>query len=149
MKKYTLNYLNSTGCVCCMLPWQLPFHWLDNISIVLCCSIQIPRIILCMCPANERRCYNVTSSLIGWTHTQNDPWIQVCVTKLWIPHGTSHCAARVTKQCTIHAEETWFPDRVRFHWWCCPSQFKSDGNCVLMVLQFCLSGHSRLLQMSK
>ena len=30
-------------------------------------------IILCMCPANERRCYNITSSLIGWAHTQNDP----------------------------------------------------------------------------
>ena len=25
---------------------------------------------LCMCPANERR-YNVTSSLIGWAHTEN------------------------------------------------------------------------------
>ena len=30
-------------------------------------------IILCMRPANERRRYNVTSSLIGWAHTQNDP----------------------------------------------------------------------------
>ena len=30
-------------------------------------------IILCMCPAIERRCYNVMSSLIGWAHTQNDP----------------------------------------------------------------------------
>ena len=27
-----------------------------------------------MRPANERRCYIVTSSLIGWAHTQNDPW---------------------------------------------------------------------------
>ena len=26
-----------------------------------------------MRPANERRRYNVTSSLIGWAHTQNDP----------------------------------------------------------------------------
>ena len=24
--------------------------------------------------ANERQCYNVTLSLIGWVHTQNDPW---------------------------------------------------------------------------
>ena len=30
-------------------------------------------IILCMRPANERRRYIVTSSLIGWAHTQNDP----------------------------------------------------------------------------
>ena len=31
-------------------------------------------IILCMRPANERWCYNVTSSLIGWAHSQNYPW---------------------------------------------------------------------------
>ena len=31
-------------------------------------------IILCMCPANERRRYNVMSSLIDWTHSQNYPW---------------------------------------------------------------------------
>ena len=27
-----------------------------------------------MRPANERRRYNVTLSLIGWVHKQNDPW---------------------------------------------------------------------------
>ena len=35
-------------------------------------------IILCMCPANERRRYIITSSLIGWAHTQNDPWLLGC-----------------------------------------------------------------------
>ena len=30
-------------------------------------------IILCMCPANERQRYIVTSSLIGWAHKQYDP----------------------------------------------------------------------------
>ena len=30
--------------------------------------------ILCMHPANERRRYNVTSSLICWAHTESDPW---------------------------------------------------------------------------
>ena len=34
-------------------------------------------IMLCMCPANERWCYNVTSSLIGWAHIQNDPRLNV------------------------------------------------------------------------
>ena len=29
-----------------------------------------------LCPANERGHYNITSSLIGWVHTQNDPWVQ-------------------------------------------------------------------------
>ena len=37
-------------------------------------------IILGMGSANERRRYNVTSSLIGWAHTHNDPW----------KHNTSH-----------------------------------------------------------
>ena len=32
-----------------------------------------PAIILWLCPANERWRYIVTSSLIGWAHTQNDP----------------------------------------------------------------------------
>ena len=31
-----------------------------------------PGIIMCMRPANVRRRYIVTSSLIGWEHTQND-----------------------------------------------------------------------------
>ena len=30
-------------------------------------------IILGIGSANEGRCYNVTSSLIGWAHTQNNP----------------------------------------------------------------------------
>ena len=32
-------------------------------------------IILWMRPANKRRGYFVTSSLIGWAHSQNDPCI--------------------------------------------------------------------------
>ena len=34
-------------------------------------------VILGMGSANEGRCYNVTSPLIGSAHTQNDPWIRV------------------------------------------------------------------------
>ena len=38
-------------------------------------SLQKTWTILCMCPATEKWCCNVTPSLIGWwTHTQNDPW---------------------------------------------------------------------------
>ena len=29
--------------------------------------------LFCVCPANERQCYSVTLSLIGWAHAQNDP----------------------------------------------------------------------------
>ena len=41
---------------------------------LLTCICHATGIILCMRPANERRRYNVTSSLIGWAHIQNDPW---------------------------------------------------------------------------
>ena len=34
----------------------------------------ISRIILWIRPANERQSYNVTSSLIDWAHSQDDPW---------------------------------------------------------------------------
>ena len=45
-------------------------------SYALFCSGSITAysgIILSMRPANERRRYNVTSSLIGWAHSQNYP----------------------------------------------------------------------------
>ena len=38
----------------------------------------LSEIILYMQPTNERRRYNVTSSLIGWAHIQNDP----CLSRL-------------------------------------------------------------------
>ena len=38
-------------------------------------SIMYSWIILCMGPANKSQRYNVTSALIGWAHTQNDPWV--------------------------------------------------------------------------
>ena len=47
------------------------------------CQSKIAVIILCMRPANEGRRYNVTSSLIGWAHTLNDPW-NMCETKAFI-----------------------------------------------------------------
>ena len=43
-----------------------------------------PRMILCMRPANERWCYIVMPSLIGWAHTQNHS----CET-LWIWYHTA------------------------------------------------------------
>ena len=45
-------------------PCRLPYHCRDNLG---------------MRPANERQRYIVTSSLIGRAHTQNDPYIAVCV----------------------------------------------------------------------
>ena len=45
-------------------------------------------IILCMHPANERRRYNVTSSLIGWAHSQTDPCLggRLFAVGLWCVH---------------------------------------------------------------
>ena len=45
-------------------------------------------IILCMRPANERRHYNVTSSLIGWAHAQNEPYE---VIKPWCNRSNVYC----------------------------------------------------------
>ena len=53
-------------------------RWLDmysNCSWLQVSDFQSAGIILCMGSANERRRYNVTSSLIGWVHSQNDPWV--------------------------------------------------------------------------
>ena len=45
-------------------------------------------IILCMHPANERWLYNVTSSLIGWAHSQNDPCLPALFQVMaWHPLG--------------------------------------------------------------
>ena len=41
-------------------------------------SVAISGIIFGMGSANERRRYIVTSSLIGWAHTNNDPGLSIC-----------------------------------------------------------------------
>ena len=55
--------------------------WCPTVVMVVVCNIMpCSGIILCICPANERWYYNVTSSFIGWAHSQNDPW---CWAMLW------------------------------------------------------------------
>ena len=53
----------------------------NNIDLMMCAGI-----ILGMGSANERRCYNVTPSLIGWGYTQNYPWCVevICVVSVWL-----------------------------------------------------------------
>ena len=41
-------------------------------------------VILCICPANERWCYNVTLSPIGWLQTQNDHWVTIMSSQSWL-----------------------------------------------------------------
>ena len=50
-------------------PWKF-FTCIDGNQVN--CKL-VYRIIFWMRPANERRRYIVTSSLIGWAHAQNDP----------------------------------------------------------------------------
>ena len=51
-----------------------PFHQRTvHVQTLIVNIITHPVIILCMYPDNERRCYNVKLSLIGWAHKQNDP----------------------------------------------------------------------------
>ena len=65
------------------LYWQIPWrhrrkvnsnHRAHSTMIILSHKSYSTGIILCMRPANERRRYIVTSSLIGWAPTYNDPW---------------------------------------------------------------------------
>ena len=73
--------------------------------------------ILCMCPANGRRCYNVTSSLIGWTHMLNDPCIRCLlhvfgrkfsisigcfITIMWYEAPAFSVPLHVSQGCSIH-----------------------------------------------
>ena len=66
---------------------SLRHHWVTLIGALCtqclgCCEYNMKcskihwnaGIFLCMCPANEIWHYNVTSSLIGWVHSQNEPW---------------------------------------------------------------------------
>ena len=54
-------------------------------------------IILCMRSANERRRYFVTSSLIGWAHTQNDSWSRVGI---WTS-GQDEISIGMSAKCVI------------------------------------------------
>ena len=68
--------------------WNIEFCFFATLIDSLICALtfKLPltpsfrgysRIILCMRSANERWRYIVTSSLIGWAHAQNDPWLLI------------------------------------------------------------------------
>ena len=64
--------------------WMIIKVYVRNIGIMPICghnevymrplaiSMQGSGITLGMCSANKRRCYNITTSLIGWVHTWTD-----------------------------------------------------------------------------
>ena len=62
-------------------------------------------IILCTRPANKRRRYIVTSSFIGWAHTQNDPWLYFSrniLTVLWCYNFWVSLAVFIGSICCIY-----------------------------------------------
>ena len=70
----------------------------------------VPGINLWMCPANDRRRYIVTSSLIGWAHTPNDP----CCAYLWAstistlrPRQNGRYVTDNISKCIILNENVW------------------------------------------
>ena len=58
------------------------FSWGNNLLMSCPCA----GIILGMGLANERCCYIVMASLIGWAHTQNDPRCDLSVNNKWQSH---------------------------------------------------------------
>ena len=56
-------------------------HWWPGIDpiVVTLLMLRLAGIVLCMSPANERLRYIVALPLIGWGHTQNDPWPGICL----------------------------------------------------------------------
>ena len=52
--------------------------------------------------ANERRRYNVTSSLIGWAHSQIDLWQGVPIIYLSWEYGCKECYIRCQDICNIY-----------------------------------------------
>ena len=76
-----INIHNAATIASVMSQWDTHWDALGNHIAALVVAIyelilfilSSSGIILCMRPANGRRRYNVTSSLIGWTHTQKDP----------------------------------------------------------------------------
>ena len=59
-----------------------------------------------MCPVNERWCYIVTSSLIDWSHTQNDPCLKYFIDSKYrdIP---GHLIPNVDKVAWKHVSHNW------------------------------------------
>ena len=80
-------------------------------------------IILGMGSANERWHYIVTSSLIGWAHTQNDPfWPTTMVSNhhSWESYGSDQCSWLM---------DSGHPGRSHHQYWCCGcSQIMEEGD---------------------
>ena len=73
------NELNLIQVIACYL--IAPIHFVDVCTFI--------RDLSGYARANERRCYYVTSSLIGWAHAQNNPWFMINKITRNTPHFIS------------------------------------------------------------
>ena len=81
-------------------------HQFQEMAIILYTGL-----ILGLCPANERRCYFVTTSLIGWVQAQNQPCVQQALFTILRKRPQSTCCnteARAPSQ---------YKDRLIYVWW--------------------------------
>ena len=84
-------------------------EWTLNIAVLYVISkYDKAGIILCMGPANERWHYTVMPSLIGWAHTQNDPWQGQTLLEIiqspwpsWLQIGLCYTMIKLRELCTI------------------------------------------------
>ena len=93
-------------------------------------------IILCMCPADERWRYIITSPFIGWVHTRIDPWswCHFYIT-FWLSAG----------QQSPHPPNVIFIRCVQFHssWWLikvlaaeqCITVTKHSSTCITVTCE--------------
>ena len=70
-----LKLLSVKWRPCCLSLNVLKNDLCSHFAVV---ALYVTGIIFCMRPANNRWHCNMTSSLIGWVHTPNDPWCNIC-----------------------------------------------------------------------
>ena len=73
---HIIEFLTKIECLYFTITGEL---WRVMIISILEDSYGVTDIILCMGSANEKWCYFVLSSLIGWAQTQNDTGILLCM----------------------------------------------------------------------
>ena len=78
--------------------------------------------ILSMGSANERWCYIVMSCIIGWVHTQNDPW-KWCPLLFWL------LSVLIPVQTDLSLKQWWFSSLMPRYW---------EMHVVYIVLTLCL-----------
>ena len=62
--------------------WQISGHDATSFNMIECLKLSDLGLIQGLRPANDRRRYFVTTSLIGWVQTKNQPWIWYCLRQL-------------------------------------------------------------------